>query len=430
MLEIMKIAWKNAQKNKRKSIFVFIAVLFSILILLISSALTNGMVKTINYNYLQVQSGHIVAMWKAHYNLSPFLPGKFLNPNTSKSFNYEEDEKNIAAAKILDDFLEKNSDKVDFAAKIIRRSVSYSVGSNSYATILYGVTKEDADNLNKSKAVNLVDGKWPAKLGEIMISEDRLQKGNLKLGDSIKIESFDISNKPVSQSYTIVGVYGDGAEYNGYFGFMTDQSAKKLFNMRDDMYDMVKIYLKDINDSKELSKELDKALLVKSDVLRAQDWYDAGLFFTSLSPTCKIIYQWFVVILLLIISVGLKAIIRLNIVSSMKEFGIMRAIGFSKRKCFGIVFLELFYICCTAAVVAIGVALVIVNVVASNGIYIGPSVMTNAFGGEYLYLILNASDYLFASVVIIVFSILCTLGPALKLCRQKIISLLRKVAVV
>jgi ABC-type lipoprotein release transport system permease subunit len=426
MVNILKIGFRNMIKNRKKSIFVCIAVFLSLYLLLISNAFVNGMRMQITNAYINIQSGDVAVMWKNHYNVSTLLPGKFVNPNTTKSFNVEDEEKNLEAIKVLDKYLEDNSDSVDFYSKIIRRTANFVVNDKSYSVLIYGLEQQDIDNMEKTKTFSIESGKWPIEENEVVISRQRADTCNLKIGDTVKLSGYTVHNKEVTKEYKITGIYTNGAEYNNFYAITTPSSARSFYDIKDNMFDMVKIYLKNQEDAENFANKLDGLLMAKSDVLRAQDYYNAGLFFTGLSPLLKEIYKWFVVVLLITISIGLRAVIRTNIFSSMKEFGIMRAIGFSKIKCFFIVFFELFLISLISLILSLGSVMTFVVLFAEKGLHIGTNYMTNAFGGEYLYFILKPTDYIFAFLVLLIFVLISTIPPVAKLCNGKITDLLNK----
>lgn len=426
MNEVIKISFKNFLKNRKKTVFICIAVFISLYMLLMSNAFVNGMQKQITNAYINIQSGDVAVMWRDHYDVSTILPGKFVNPNTTKTFDVTEVKDNEEAINILDQYLKENANDIDFYSKIVRRTAKFVTDEESYSVIVYGLEDQDMKQMEKTNTLTLESGEWAVADNEVVISRQRADDCQLKIGDEIQIRGNDVNNKEVLKSYKISGIYTNGAEYNNFYAVMSPKSARTLFDMDDDMFDMVKVFLKNSDQAESFANKLDDKLLDASEVLRAQDYYNAGLFFTALSPTLKIIYQCFVVVLLLIISVGLRAVIRLNIHSSMKEFGTMRAVGFSKIKCFGIIFFELLF----ASVVSLALALMSVMTFVigfgERGLYIGTNMMTNAFGGEYLYFILKPTDYVFAVVVMLVFVLISTIPPTVKMVNTKITDLLNK----
>lgn len=426
MGEVIKIAFQNFKRNRKKTIYVGIAVYISLMMLLMSNAFVNGMQKQITNAYINIQSGDVPVMWKDHYESSALLPGKFVNPNTTKTFEVDEDKDNKEAINVLDEYLEDHEDEVDFVAKIVRRAAKFVVEDESYSALIYGLEEDDREQMEKTKTFVLETGDWPKEDDEMVISRQRADTCDLEIGDEVSIDTFDVKNHKIVKKYKISGIYKNGAEYNNFYMVITPNSARKLLGMDDEMFDLVKVFLKDSDKASDFATDLDKTLLDESEVLRAEDYYDAGLFFTALSPTLKIIYRCFVVLLLLVISMGLRSVIRLNIYSSMKEFGTMRAIGFSKAKCFFIVFFELLLVCLVALGLALCVVLGFVFAFSETGMYIGTNVMTNAFGGEYLYFILRPMDYIFSIIVMIFFVVISTSAPALKMCNTKIADMLNR----
>mgnify|MGYP003936391807 FL=1 len=120
------------------------------------------------------------------------------------------------------------------------------------------------------------------------------------------------------------------------------------------------------------------------------------------------------------IGIGMQSTLRLNLFQRMKEFGTLRAIGYSRFKCFQIVFLEVAILSFVFWLIAFGVASVIVACININGIYVGSGAISYTLGGEYVFAEIHLLDVIKSFAVIIGFSLLSTLAPAIRISCQRI----------
>ena len=66
-----------------------------------------------------------------------------------------------------------------------------------------------------------------------------------------------------------------------------------------------------------------------SGLLRAESISRSGQFYLVIAGYLKSLFTLFVVFILLVIAVGIRSVVRMNLAARMKEFGTMRAIGFN-----------------------------------------------------------------------------------------------------
>lgn len=115
----------------------------------------------------------------------------------------------------------------------------------------------------------------------------------------------------------------------------------------------------------------------------------------------------------------------MNLFERMREFGTLRAIGYSRRQCFSIIFLEVFFLSIIALSIACGIAAVLVNMLGKSGVYLGTGPLSY-FGGERLYPSMKPMDISTTFGIITLFTLLSTVSPALKLCYQNITNIMVK----
>lgn len=140
----------------------------------------------------------------------------------------------------------------------------------------------------------------------------------------------------------------------------------------------------------------------------------------------RVMFNIFLIFILVVIAAGLLSTVRMSLFTRMKEFGTLRAIGYSRTRSFGIIFAEMFLLAALALAAAFVCTVILQAILGQTGIYVGTGPVSYGIGGERFWPQLRANDVVLAAVAITLFSFLATVGPGLKLCYHKITDLMLK----
>lgn len=223
-----------------------------------------------------------------------------------------------------------------------------------------------------------------------------------------------------------MGIYANGAGYENHFAFMPDADARKLTAVPQPYFDLYRVYLGERREADAFARELDSYLSKENALLMAESYREASPFFTNNSRNLRMMFNIFLLFVLAVIAVGLMSTVRMNLFDRMKEFGTLRAIGYSRFRSYGIVFAEMFLLAAMALVFALVCTVVILSILGQTGIYVGTGPVSYGVGGERFWPQLLVDDIVLAFIAIMLFSLAATLGPGLKLCYQSITDMLLK----
>jgi ABC-type antimicrobial peptide transport system permease subunit len=138
------------------------------------------------------------------------------------------------------------------------------------------------------------------------------------------------------------------------------------------------------------------------------------------------IFFLFMVFLLIIIAMGLRSTVRLGLFERMREFGTIRVVGYGRGQSFALIFLEFFFLALIAMAGAFILTGILVAIIGRTGVHIGSGPQTYFFGGESFYPEIRIGDLIDGFLVILLFSLVSTLSPGLKISFQKIPDLLAR----
>jgi|LSQX01.2.fsa_nt_gb ABC-type lipoprotein release transport system permease subunit len=425
-----RIAFRNIVSDKKRALLIGIAIFISSFLLFLTNSTMNGVESQVLRGYVNLQSGQVIVMWEELQKVSNMDAGKFLGNNAS--FDITKDELNKKAFERLADFLNSNKDEIKAFYPTIRRNAKLTIKKQSTkkkesSIIIYSLIPDNRDFILSTGTLKMSEGQLlDSQEDSICISRETADRDEINIGDSVAIQATTLNKNVRSMSFVVRGIYANTAGYDNSYGFISEKRARELFGFDSAYFDVGRIYLKNSGNIHSFANRLDKYLTSESKVLRAETYTQASAFYTSTSRNIKLFFSIFTFFLLFMIGVGLRSTLRLKIFERMKEFGTLRAIGYSRIQCFEIIFFEVLFLSILALTVAFFVAFILITIFGRVGVYVGSGGVTYALGGESFYPSLNLGDIIFAYVIISLFSLISTFGPGLKLCYQTITDIMIK----
>lgn len=422
MWPLIRIALRNVWAQRRRNSLIGLAVMVSALLLLLSDAVMNGVTRQVLRGYLNLQSGHVAVVWSEMKTVKPDDAARFLTK--LKSFDPAQAEANRQATRRLQQYLANTSSEVKAFFPAVRRSVQTRVGDQINRSIAYGLSEANRRHLLDTRTVRMVAGSLPEGNGNaIAISQESAAAQGLVVGSKIFLETVALDQWK-SVPFEVAGIYANGAGYDNYYAFMADEVARDLFGYGPDQFDAGQIFLKDESRAERFAHDLDAYLLAEGTVLRAESYAEASPFYTNNSRLMKLMFNGNVVFLLIIIAVGLRATIGINLMQRMREFGTIRAIGFGRWQNYVMILAEVWFLAMAALLVAFVLAAGFTWWFGSRGVWVGPGAISFAMGGESFYPELSAGDVVKALGIILGFALFATLGPGLRIVGHGITDLL------
>lgn len=416
-----RIAYRNILKNFKRSILVGLTLVISCTLLLLSFAIGNGVSRQIISKYRNFQSGDVAVLWKNVKKIDVSDPSRLAFSN----FDIRYDRENKVGIGRLNDFLKKNAGEIALYYPSIRNEGMLDTGRYASFSIIYGVTPAELQFWERTKIFQLVAGVLPfGKRDGICISDDLALQNGIRIGDWVTVDSTTPHDLVNSLEYQVVGLYKSSSEFDNIYIYMALDNALELFDQDPVYFRSARIYLKDPGKAQRFAKQLDRYLTAGNDQLRAESMADSARFYSTIAGFLKGLFSFFVIFILLLIAVGIRSTVRMNIFERLKEFGTLRAIGFNRGHSLLIIVLEIFLL----AVISLGVACIItfifIGILSQTGLYIGKGTIAYALGGESIYPVFQWGDLLSALLVITIFAVFAPLKPGLQLYYQKITDLL------
>ncbi|WP_438432119.1 ABC transporter permease [Gorillibacterium sp. sgz500922] len=424
MTNIFKIAFRNILIKKKRSLFIGLAIWLSLFLLLISSAVMNGAQKQVTKSYVNLQSGNVAVIWEDTKKVKSSDPSRLL---AIQAFEAEKQDQNQRAIHRLETFVKDHSSEIQGYYPTIVRNAQMAKGDMVDTGKVFSLTPQYKERLLQSETVKMDQGELLSEQNHsVCISAAKAEADHLKMGDTVTFDAVTPTGATNSVDFVITGIYSDMAIYDNKYAFMSYDNAKELFHFDDGFFDMGKIFLKHPSQREAFAHKLDQYFTGDSPILRAESSETASSFFTTTSTLLKASFDFFVIFLLGVIALGIYSTIKMNLFGRMKEFGTLRAIGYSRFQCFLIIFFEYYFLSLLSMLAALIVAIPLVLILGHTGIYMGSGAITTILGGESVYPNLQIEDGIIAFLTISLFTMISSIGPGLKLCYQNITDLMLK----
>jgi ABC-type lipoprotein release transport system permease subunit len=326
---LIKLAWRNIWKNKRRSLLTLAAVAFASLIAIAMRGIQIGTFELNIKTVAELFPGYIQVQEK-NYRDDPSLYNSFILNDS------------------LDSILRGTSGVLSYSPRISADGL-ISFKENSRGVAIIGI--EPGMEKNVTTFLNNIDrGKFfdSDTTREIVLGSKLMDNLNAKIGDEIVLLAQAYDGTLGNQKYKIIGTVKLGVqELESAVIFMGLKSAQSLLSMgnRISVVAIRSGNLQRLGEVKEvLTKKInnpDLAVLLWNEVNPAMDSQiqlsnDRGILFSG--------------ILMIIVAFGILNTMLMSVTERFKEFGVMLAIGMEQVKLTYVIMLECFFITILGAI--------------------------------------------------------------------------------
>lgn len=396
---ILKLAWRNIWRNKRRSILTLLAVTFAVIASIAMRGIQEGTYELNIKNAVEMFSGYLQIQEKGYLN----------NPSLAKSFKPTEDLKSTLS----------KVDGIKAYSTRINADGLISFKDNSLGCAIFGLNPQSSQETSRIFS-KLNEGRFFTELEsyEIVIGYKLLKNLKADIGDEIVILAQGFDGSLGNMKFKIVGTTKMGMQdFDAMSVFMDTKSAQELLSL----YGRITALAIDINSFDDLYdiKEEIKANL-KNEELVVLDWKELMPDFEQSIQLDNISGIFFLAILFVIVAFGILNTVLMSVTERFKEFGISLSIGMSNYKLVLVVLLETLFITI--------IGLILGNII---GFGINLYIFNNPiqFGSEYAWMYeeygflprieasLKFSVFFNSSISILIASVVAAVYPIIKVIR-------------
>lgn len=393
---LLKLAWRNIWRNKRRSILTLAAVIFAVLMAIGMRGIQLGTYDLNIKTAVELFSGYLQVQVKG-YNDTPKLSSSFTEDN------------DLASA------LKNTKDIQAYSSRIYADGL-ISFKDNSRGVAIFGIEP------NKEKKVttfleNVDKGKFfdSDTSNEIVVGSQLLENLNAKVGDFIVLLAQGFDGSLGNQKFKIVGTVRLGVqELEATVVFMGLKTAQSLLAMKNKV-NVIAIKASDLSKLKEIETNLSSQ--IKNKGLVVLPWNEVNPELQQAIQLDNVSGILFLGILIVIVAFGILNTVLMSVTERFREFGVVLSIGMPQKKLTYLVYIETMFIAV--------IGLIFGNLL---GYFVNYYLMLHpiVFGGEIkrLYELyhflpelrssLRVSIFIYVSLSIIGISVISCLYPAYK----------------
>ncbi len=316
---ILKIAWRNLWRNKRRSVIVLTSVVVGVAMLMFNDSLMNGMVHQMLHNQIKMDVTH-TQIHKTGFRNNKVIENSIDNPQK--------------AVKLL----ENNNAVKAFGQRVISFGL-VSSASNSGGVAIYGVNPEKEKQMTDIYS-SIIDGKYLGSgRNEIIIGKKLAEKLDVMVGDKMVAIAADIDGEVSSELFRVAGIFKTASsEFDKsrvYVSIPVLQNMLSMGNKVSEIAVILEDYQQSIPFAEELGKELDSDFEVSP-------WQDIIPMLVAYSEGYRQMVMIFYLIIGLAVIFGVINTMLMSVFERVQEFGVLMSIGMKNGKIFRMVLLEAF----------------------------------------------------------------------------------------
>ena len=402
---VLKLAWRNLWRNKRRTLITMASVFFAVLLAVSMRSLQEGVYQKMIENVVSFFTGYV----QIHQD------GYWDDQIIDNSF-----EQSVV--------VEKTAGKVRDVSNAIPRLESFalaSAGSKSKPAQVIGINPVLENSLTHLES-KLMAGEYLAENDRgALVAEGLAEKLKLGVGDTLILIGAGYHGIMANGLYPIRGLVSFGSPIlNQGLVYLSLQEAQTLYGAENRLTSYA-LNLSDPTATDEVTQSLGKEL---GDNYEVMNWKEMMPELIQQIDSDKLGGYIMMGILYLIIGFGIFGTVLMMTSERQYEFGVLVAIGMKKLKLGFVVFFETLFIASLGIIAGILASLPIVLYFQSNPIYMGDEMAKayEQFGIEpVIPMALEPSVLISQAIVVLVVTTLIGLYPIWKISRIEPVEAMR-----
>ncbi len=390
---LLKLAWRNIWRNRRRSLIVLTSVIVGLVAIIISDGLSNGMIGQMLFNQINLNISHI----QIH----------------KKGFNNNKVVKNyIPNYKKVDQVL-KNDPSIKAYSRRVFVTGILSSANNSSGVMIYGIDPNQEANVSIIKN-SMIEGSYLTNnKRDIIIGKKLAEKLEVEVGDKVVAMANTLKGDIGSEVFRIVGIFRTASsEFDKTAIYIPDATEQSMLNIGNKYYEYA-IITKDYDNVGQVQKKLETKLGNKYEVLSYKDLLPMLIYQIELYKETMWILN---VIIGLALIFGIINSMLMSVFERIKEFGVLMSIGMKNSRIYSMIVTEAFIIGIVGTIAGLIIGLLLEIPLTHTGIDLSFfSTGLEAFGiGTVIYPILSVGNIILSSLFMPFVAIIGALYPAYK----------------
>ncbi|MFP6639531.1 MAG: FtsX-like permease family protein [Myxococcota bacterium] len=395
MLTLLRMAWRNIGRNRRRTAVLITTVAVGILGTLASISVMWGMIFEMVDTAIETDLGHM----QIH------APGYDADPEISLLLP------DGAAASLR--ALEQDPDVRAYARRI-RSEALVSSPSTSVGLRLLGVEAEREPRVSATSSW-LVEGEFLSGAHrEAVIGQRLADRLDVELGDKIVVSAQDTSGDMSSGSLRIRGIFrSPSTAFDEAYLFVNLEDSARLLGTGNGVTEVIVV----AND-RESVRELQTRIIDRVPDREIRRWDEIQPFIALIVESTGATAASFYAVIFVAMAFGIANVMLMSIFDRVREIGVMLALGMSRFRLVALVMFEGILVTTLGTLIGLGLAGGLVWTLSGGIDFSWYAAGLNEFGvGSRITPILRPIDFVEPIVIAIFTALIASLWPALRAIR-------------
>ncbi len=401
---ILKLAFRNILKYKRRTITVFFSILFSVFVFVF----VKGFIDGFNNMFMDLvvnNLGHVTVQHEDYEKKADLFSIDYLVNDFSRTVKKVKIEgvREINGTLRFGGILSSETESIEMIGRGIEIE-KRGAASNFRKTIKKGTFLEAG--------------------GQICISAEIAELLDVDIGNKLMVLSTNSYGGFDVIELEVAGLFDTGiSEENENIFIVGLQDTWKLLRLQDTV-SSIEIKLVDFKESIPLTETLNRGIL-KGSNLKAYSWEETRSEVKIMISLVGISMTVMFIVIVAVVGTGIINSILMSVFERFKDFGTIRAIGFKKRDLFFLIITESIGIGMAATGIGIFFGGLITILLSKNGIQLGAASQQIRGFPKILYPDFNLKTVFLSSAVGILISAFGAVMPAISAFKLKIVDIMR-----
>jgi len=321
---LIKIAYRNIWRNKRRTLFCFSAVGIAVLFIVVYSSMIEGMIKSINDTVQIYELGHIKAVSSQYEAEIEFMPVQY---PLADGKSWKEIARDIYKIPGVNAVLPRITTMATLQESTIKHAVLWGLD----------IEKETAvNNFNMTNRTDgLQEGRWPLDANECVIGSVFAQKAGLSIGDRVPLKTISSNFSERFWSPVITGIFHfDYIKIDEQYIIVDIERLQRLLVLDEATQSLV-IFTDDEKQSRNIAAAV-KNLLGEDSVVT--DWRDN--YWVAIMEVASFAYVIVFLVFIIVASFLIINTVVMIIHERIKEIGMMGCLGMTRGEIVKVFFFE------------------------------------------------------------------------------------------
>ena len=303
---ILKLAWRNVWRNKRRTLITIVTIGFGLSALLFQQSLIKSLQNQIIEKATRSYTAHLQI--ESNQTTDPKVP----------DFRVAHPEK-------VYEVVDKLASVESWAPKVIFTGLASSA-ITSRGILVVGIDPDKEKRLTII-ASYLTDGSYltKGKDHEVMLGSKLAKELDLKLGEKLVIMVQGSDGSLSAEAFRLAGIFKSGSPvYDGQIAYIPIQAAQRLLVCGDEI-SVVGVRIKDLDELDAVQKRL--SAMLAGEPVSVLTWRESSHEIVSIQKFQDAVLLVVLLIIFAIVALGIFNTLLMSLFERIREFGLMMAFG-------------------------------------------------------------------------------------------------------